>query len=265
MPPEASRLEGPATGEGDERVRVGPIKLFADGGVAPALDVHLGSHHIEAGIRFADLSDGVARAVERGFRVAVHAIGNAGVEAALDAFARVARARPGADPRFRIEHASLVGPGQIRRMRELGVVGVVQPGFLHHMGQAVEKVRFADATWMAFGDMQRAGIPLAASSDDPCTFHEPLRTSAHGATRITGSGAVLDLEQSVDYLDWLRAYTAGAAFAGAQEGERGRLAAGLRADLVVLEGELDPRHPPRVAETWVGGRRVHAAGPGPAR
>ncbi len=262
MPPEALRLEGPRTGEGDERVRVGPIKVFADGGVAPALDVRLGGRRLQLGMRFADLADAVERAQRHGFRVAVHAIGNAGVEAALEAFERAARASPGADPRFRIEHASLVTPRQIRRMRELGAVAVVQPGFLFHMGQAVEKVPFEDATWMAFGDMERAGVPLAASSDDPCAFHEPLRTSAHGATRITGSGAVLDPQQSVDYLSWLRAWTAGAAFAGGQEGERGRLLPGLRADLVLLEGALDPEHPPRVSETWVAGACAWRA-PGP--
>jgi predicted amidohydrolase YtcJ len=70
---------------------------------------------------------------------------------------------------------------------------------------------------------------------------------------------VLGLDQSVPYEEWLHAYTAGAAYAGAQESERGRLAAGLRADLVVLDGALDAEHPPRVAETWVAGERVFAA------
>ena len=67
---------------------------------------------------------------------------------------------------------------------------------------------------------------------------------------------MLDLGESVTYDDWLRAYTAGAAYAGRQDGERGRIAPGLRADFVVLDGPLDPENPPRVAETWIGGRRV---------
>ena len=104
--------------------------------------------------------------------------------------------------------------------------------------------------------MARAGLRLAGSSDDPCAFHEPLRTSAYGATRRTGSGGVLGAEQALGYEEWLRAYTAGAAYAGGQEDERGSITPGKRADLVVVEGDLDAEHPPRVVETWVAGERV---------
>jgi len=54
-------------------------------------------------------------------------------------------------------------------------------------------------------------------------------------------------------------YTAGAAYAGGQERERGTLTPGERADLVVLEGSLDPEHPPRAVQTWVGGALAYAA------
>jgi predicted amidohydrolase YtcJ len=253
---DVGRLAGPRSGQGNERVRTGSIKLFADGGVAPAIDVHVGGHPVKVGYCLPGLREDALRAAERGFRIAIHAIGNAGIEEALGAFEAVARAHPSEEPRFRLEHASLVAPQQIERMRSLGVVGVVQPGFLHHMGESVEQVPFEGATWMCFRSLAEGGVPLAASSDDPCAFHEPLLTSARGTTRITGSGRVFDAEQALPYLDWLRAYTAGAAFAGAQEHERGRLAPGLRADLVLLDAALDANHPPEVAETWVDGRRV---------
>ena len=123
----------------------------------------------------------------------------------------------------------------------------------------MEAVAWDEEIWLPFGDLARARIRLAASSDDPCAFHEPLRTSSHGATRRTGSGNILGPEQALGYEDWLRAYTAGAAYAGGQEHERGTLTPGKRADLVVLEGALDPNDPPRVAQTWVGGCRVYAA------
>lgn len=256
----AQRLDGPASGEGDELLRVGAVKLFADGGVAPAMDVSIAGHRAEPfGIAFPGLAEELVCAVERGFRVAVHAIGNVGLRNALEAFKHAARVSPDADQRFRIEHACLAGRGQIIEMAELGVVGVVQPGFVHHVGQAVEGVPFDDAVWLAFGDMARAGIHLAASSDDPCAFHEPLLTSALGVTRRTGSGGVLGPEQALGFEEWLRAYTAGAAYAGGQEHERGSITPGKRADLVVLEGDLDAANPPRVAETWVGGRLVYAA------
>jgi predicted amidohydrolase YtcJ len=88
-------------------------------------------------------------------------------------------------------------------------------------------------------------------------------TSARGVSRRTSKGTVIGAEQSLPFEDWLRAYTAGAAYAGGQEHERGRLVPGLRADLVVLDGAtgaaFDADDPPRVVETWVSGARVHVS------
>lgn len=262
-PLEAARLEGPPTGEGSEALRVGPVKLFADGGVVPAIDVHLGGRRLVFGTLFDGLAAQVDRAVARGFRVAVHAIGNAGLEAALAAFAAAAARHPGGDHRFRVEHACLASRAQLARLAALGGVAVVQPGFVHHLGAEVEGVAFDDATWLPFADVVASGAVMAASSDCPCTFHAPMRCAGHGASRRTASGAVLDAGQAVALDDWLRAYTAGAAYAGGQEHERGSLRPGRRADLVVLDdvdagGAAGP--PPAVHETWIGGERVFAAG-----
>jgi len=254
-----ARLDGAPTGDGDEWLRVGAVKLFADGGAEPAIDVHMAGMRIALGIEMPGVAEDVATLVERGFGVAVHAIGNAGLARALDAFRAARRARGGADLRLRVEHAMLASPTQMAEMRALDLVGVVQPGFVEHVGSAVADVRFDDATWLPFGDLARHGLRLAASSDDPCAFHEPLLTSSRGATRRAGSGAIAGAEQALAYEEWLRAYTAGAAYAGGQENERGRLVPGLRADLVLLAGALDPEHPPRVSETWVAGRRAFAA------
>lgn len=253
------RLDGAPTGDGDEWLRVGPVKLFADGGAAPAIDVHLGGGRIELGIALPGVDEDVRLLVERGFGVAVHAIGNVGLAGALAAFRTARTMRGGADLRLRVEHAMLASTAQMAELHALDLVGVVQPGFVDHVGSAVAGVEFDDATWLPFGGLARAGVKLAASSDDPCAFHEPLLTSSRGATRRCGTGAIVGPEHAIAYEDWLRAYTAGAAYAGGQEHERGRLVPGLRADLVVLDGALDPEHPPTVGETWVAGERVYAA------
>jgi predicted amidohydrolase YtcJ len=260
-PLDRSRLDGPTTGEGGHRLRVGPVKLFADGGTLPAIDGHVHGHRISIGCVFAGLADEVDEVVARGFRVAVHAIGNAGAQSALDAFTAAARRHGDDDHRFRLEHATLLGAEQPRRMASLGVVGVVQPGFVRHMGGAVDGFELDELTWMPFADLVAAGVTIAGSSDSPCAFSEPLLTSALGVTRLTSKGTIASPEQSVPYETWLEAYTAGAAYAGGQEAERGRIAAGLVADLVVLDGSLDAAHPPTVAETWVDGERVHVAVP----
>lgn len=251
------RLDGPPTGEGDAWLRVGPLKLFADGGVLPAIDVHVGGSRVGFGYRHPDLAERLTAAVERGFRVGVHAMGNRGLADALDAFRAAARRRPDEDHRFRVEHAGLAGPGLIRELAAIGAVAVVQPGFVDHVGEQAGDFRPEDADWLPFASLAEAGIPLAGSSDDPCGPVAPLTAAHFGVTRRTRTGRPFGPDQRLPFEDWLRAYTIGAAYAGGQEGERGSITAGKRADLVVLDGSLDASTPPAVIETWVAGRRVY--------
>jgi predicted amidohydrolase YtcJ len=251
------RLDGPGTGDGDEVLRVGAVKLFADGGIAIALDTSVGGHPIRFGILMDDLTSCALAAAERGYRIAVHAIGNRGVEASLDAFTEIRHAVGDDDHRFRLEHAGVTAPGQWARLAALSGVAVVQPGFVEHVGIQSEGVRFDDHHWLAFAGLAEAGVTLAGSSDDPCAPAAPLWGAALGASRTTSTGIRFEPDQAVSVDDWLEAYTAGAAYAGGQEDERGRLAPGLRADLVVLDLDADPM---QVVETWVAGERVHARG-----
>jgi len=257
---DAERLdEGPVTGEGDESFRVGPVKLFADGGILPAIDAHFGGQRIQVGYRFPGLGDAMARALERGYAVAVHAMGNAGLVDALDAWEEAARSREPGRP-LRIEHVTLAGEAEVARLRSLGVTGVIQPNFVETLGRALGGIaEFDDARWLPFADLRDAGIALAASSDDPCSFSAPLVTSRYGVTRLTDAGQEVGTGQTLTMKEWLRLYTAGAAAAGGQEDERGRLVPGLRADMVVIEGDVDGDGPLEVAETWVGGVRVYDA------
>jgi hypothetical protein len=249
------RLDGPVTGAGDEDVRVGAVKLFADGGIAIALDVAVGGHPVRFGILMDDLEACAVTAARRGFRIAVHAIGNLGVDAALDAFTAVRRQVGDGDHRFRLEHAGVTDATQWDRLASLGGVAVVQPGFVEHVGIQSQGVRFDDHHWLAFAGLAEAGVPLAGSSDDPCAPAAPLWGAALGASRTTSTGISFEPDQAVDVDAWLEAYTAGAAYAGGHEDERGRLAPGLRADLVVLDLASSPAS---VVETWVAGHRVFA-------
>ena len=253
------RLDGEPTGEGDEWLRVGPVKLFADGGVAPAVEIGEGDDAVRVGLAFDDIGDHLVAAVERGWRVAVHAVGNVGVAIALDAFERAAKRCPGIDHRFRMEHVGMARSPQVARMRDLDVVACLQPGIVHDLGDVFQHPMFAplrDEPWLPFADLAEAGIAIAASSDDPCAPFPPLQNAAWGTTRLTRSGALFRPSQGLPFNDWLRAYTLGAAYAGGQEDERGSISVGKRADLVVLDGELSPTSPPTVGQTWVDGKLV---------
>ncbi len=254
---DAARLDGPTTGEGDEWLRIGPVKLFADGGVEPLIDAQRDGAPFRSGNPFPPIDRDVATAIERGFDVAVHAIGNAGLQRATEAFAAVSARRPGRGHRFRVEHACLASRDQVRSLAALGAVAVVQPSFVEMLGSRVGHVRFTDATWLPFADLVDAGVPLAASSDDPCAPCRPLADSMLGVTRTVSTGAEFGADQGLSYADWLRAWTTGAAHAGGQEHERGNLAPGKRADLVLVDGPVDGATTPRISETWVAGRRVY--------
>ncbi|MCC7076282.1 MAG: amidohydrolase family protein [Acidimicrobiia bacterium] len=248
-----ARLDGPVTGEGDVWLRTGAVKLFADGGVAPAVRGDLGGAHLELGTLMPGLADDMRLALGAGFDVAVHAFGNAGFELALDAW--VSAGGETAGRRLRVEHACLLSAEQARRAADLGVVAVVQPGFVRHVGRYLGSLDLAGMDWMPFATLRDAGVPIAASSDDPCALHEPVLTAAIGALRhAPGEAPLAPACQSLPYEDWLHAYTHGAAIAGGQAGERGSIRPGLRADLVVLRGALDAETPPQVDETWVAGR-----------
>ena len=200
-----------------------------------------------------DLEACAVRATDRGFRLAVHAIGNVGVSRALDVFETVARRRRDDDHRFRLEHAGVTGPSDWQRAAALGVIGVVQPGFVEHVGEQSRGVRFDDHHWLAFAGLAEAGVTLAGSSDDPCAPSAPLWCIDKGVRRTTSTGIAFEPEQSVPFADWLHAYTMGAALAGGQEDERGSITPGKRADLVALDTGSGT---PRVAATWIAGECV---------
>lgn len=254
-----ARLDGSVTGEGDDRVRTGAIKLFADGGVAIALDVTAGGHPLRIGLLFGDLEEHARRAADRGFGIAVHAMGNRGVQAMIDVATTVARAHPGRDHRFRVEHAGVTGPDQWRALADLGAVAVVQPGFVEHVGHNAGGAHFDHHHWLAFAGLAEAGVRLAGSSDDPCAPVPPLWGVALGIGRRTSTGLDFEPAQSLPFADWLAAYTTGAAYAGGQEHERGMLAPGLLADLVIL----DRAGPDAVVlQTWKRGVPVFERTPG---
>jgi hypothetical protein len=143
-------------------------------------------------------------------------------------------------------------------------LAVVQPAFVNTIGSGAVQATFDEASWMPFADMIDVGLPIAASSDHPCSPCDPLTASRYGVTRTTDDGIVFAPGQTVDIETWLRAWTIGAATAGGQEHERGSLTAGKRADLVIIDGNPAPGRPAHVSETWIGGQPVFArpnAGP----
>jgi len=233
---------GLAPGQGSEFVRTGAIKSYTDGAI--------GSRTARLREPYADAEDGDANAADRGqwviepdelhdivadaaasdFPVAAHAIGDAAIDAALDAFEDADAALDDPNRRYRIEHAELADDEQIDRMASAGVVASAQPNFLQWAGEGglydrrlgVERRKRADRfrRWLS------AGVPLAFGSD--CMPMDPLYGVDHAVNAPTD-------EQRVTVTEALRAYTRGGAYAAGDEDRLGTIEVGKRADLVALE------------------------------
>jgi predicted amidohydrolase YtcJ len=256
------RLAGPITGTGDEQLRTGPVKLFADGGTSEmvAFALKMRGQMIHSGKYRDDFADALCTATRHGFQTCIHSLGNATTDAVLDAYEQAAGQAPaGFALRPRLEHLNLLSDSQIHRLASMKGCVSIQTQFLVR-GKGMKQAPIEESKWFAYGDLVRAGVIVAASSDDPGGFmdaRDPIRCSAMGATMSDGDGVTIFPEQVLPFEEWLRMYTAGGAWAGGQENERGMLKKGLVADLVILEGALDPRNPPVVDETWKDGRMVY--------
>lgn len=259
-----ARLAGPVTGSGDEQLRTGPVKLFADGATAEtvAFAMKMQGRMIRSGNYRDDFTGALCTSTRSGFQTCIHSFGNATTDAVLDAYEAAAKEAPeGFVLRPRLEHVTLLSDSQIERLAGMNGCVSIQPQFLVR-GEGMKRAPLDEGKWFAYGDLARAGVVVAASSDDPGGFmdaRDPIMCSVMGATMSRGDGVTIFPDQVMPFEEWLRMYTANGAWAGGQENERGMLKEGLVADLVILEGDLDPADPPRVVETWRNGEQVYRA------
>ncbi len=265
-----------ARGTGDDWLRIGMLKGFVDGS--------LGSHTAAmlAGFTDAPADSGfyvtppeslvawVKGADAAGLQVAVHAIGDRAIRTQLDIFERVARENPARDRRFRIEHAQHIAPPEFPRFAQLGVIASMQPYHAADDGRWADRIIGAERAkgTYAFRSLRDAGARLAFGSDWFVAPPTPLEGIKAAVTRRTLDGAHPDgwvPAEKITVEDALRAYTAGAAYAGFQERELGTLAVGRLADLVLLDRDLTAIAPATIDQavvrlTVVGGRVVYDAG-----
>ncbi|NBE54692.1 amidohydrolase [Streptomyces boluensis] len=268
---------GMRTGFGDDRLSLGPVKIFLDGsllGKTAAVTEpfcgcprHGSSTARPTGYFQGDteaMTDLVVAAHQSGWSVAAHAIGDRAVDLALDAFARAHKTLPRPGVHHRIEHAGIVRPDQLARFAELGVVPVPQHNFLHTFGDAMAAALGPErTTWSyrmrSFLDL---GLPVPGSSDRPVAPGAPLPAIQSMVTRLTETGVPYGPDESIPVLAALRAWTEGSARATGFGDRKGRLVPGQLADLTVLDGDPVRHDPDRIGEigvlaTVVGGHPAH--------
>ncbi|MFW5680605.1 MAG: amidohydrolase [Pseudomonadota bacterium] len=235
---------GLVTGTGDADLRVGPVKIFTDGSAggrtAAMVEAYVGGGHGITMLPDEVLNDLVRGYHERGYQLAIHAIGDAAIEQVLNAYDKALAAKPWPDRRHRIEHCGFSTGEQIARMVRLGVYPAPQPSFMYDFGdlyvEVLGETRAAAAypmrTWLS------AGLDPSASTDCPVTDVDPFPNLYSMVTRRTGKGSLLGGGETLTMTEALHAYTAASAFAGRSEGEKGRLVPGQLADLAIFDADL---------------------------
>ncbi|MCM0619000.1 amidohydrolase [Nocardioides bruguierae] len=263
---------GIRTGLGDDRLRLGPVKVFSDGsliGHTCAMTEDFADTPGVRGYLQADaeaITERIVTAHRAGWRVATHAIGDAAIDLVLDAVERAQASVPRPDARHRIEHFGVARPDQVQRAAALGVVPVPQGRFVGEIGDGMLRALGPErAGWAYRGrSLLDAGLPLVGSSDRPVVAGAPLLGMHDLVNRRTDAGAPLGPEEAVTGLEALVAYTHGSAYASHQEGSRGLVAPGYLADLAVLSDDPATCDPGAIRDvavlaTLLGGEVVHTA------
>lgn len=248
---------------GGDWVRIGGVKGFMDGSLGSSTAKMFAPfagdakntgvwvtqpEHMRSLIRGADAA---------GLNVCVHAIGDEANAVLLDLYAEAAKANGPRDRRFRVEHAQHLRPQDYPRFRELGVVASMQPYHVIDDGRWAEGRIGAQrcASSYAYRSLLDARAVLAFGSDWPVAPLDPLAGIDAAVNRRPLDGKHPEgwfPAQRITIEEAIEAYTKGSAAAAGQERDRGSIAAGKLADLVVLSRDiLDPAERDRIADTKV--------------
>lgn len=234
----------------DGRVVTRAIKLYADGALgsrgAALFDPYADAPHTHGLMQMTgeDALPLYRAALAHGIQITTHAIGDRGNAQVLDWYAEVlAEAGPGADPRWRIEHAQVLRPADFARFHDIPVIASMQPshaiGDLHFAPARLGDARLDGAyAWRALMD---AGVTVVGGSDAPVERGDPLIEFYAAVARrdLSGfQGADWRPDQAVDRSDALYMFTLGPAWASFREDELGTIEVGKRADFTVFDIDL---------------------------
>ena len=264
---------GPRSSLHDGRLWVRSIKLYSDGALGSrgaALLEPYSDDPGNTGLLISPLEhirDVAERALQRGFQVNSHAIGDRGNRIVLDAYEQALDKHPRADHRFRIEHAQIIHYSDIPRFAQLGVIPSMQASHqtsdMYWAGKRLGPERLLGA--YAWRSLLNTGVIIPNGSDFPVEYVNPL-ISFHAAIARQDAndypvgGWFPDQRMTRD--EALKSMTLWPAVSAFQEQELGSLSAGKRADFVVLDQDIMRVAPElvlktQVLSTWVGGKLVY--------
>lgn len=261
---------GIRSGFGDDWIRIGALKLFADGALGPKTALMFEPYQGEpdnygmAVVDKEEMIEYVSRASAFGLPSSIHAIGDKAVHDTLDVFESVRREEaergvPAQERRHRIEHVQIIHPSDAGRLAELDVIASMQP--IHATSDRITAVRYwGERTAYAYNPRLQLdqGARVAFGSDAPVEPLDPF-IGIHAAVTRERDGqptggwrpeARLSLHES------LLGFTQGPAYAARMEDRLGKLAEGYLADLIVLDRDIYQVEPEEFLELNVLGTMV---------
>jgi len=249
----------------DPYLKVKCVKIFADGSLGArtaALIQPYADEPSETGILYYTLNQLkklVEEADSSGFQIAVHVIGDKAVEQTVRAFEDAMGKERVMKHRHRLEHASVLNPNLIKRIKSLGLLATIQPHFVVSDFWVIKRLGPERARWTyAFKSLVDNGVPIAASSDAPVEQLSPLLGVWAAVTRERSP------EERLSVMEALRAYTLGGAYFSFEEKVKGSIEVGKYADLTILSHNPLRVKPDKIKDikvemTMVGGRVVYSA------
>jgi predicted amidohydrolase YtcJ len=257
---------GMRTGLGDEFVRVGACKIFADGSISERT-ARLSKAYQGSPDYFGLLMMGEEEQYEKtkqahlaGWQIGTHANGDVAIDQTLRVYERLQKESPRRDPRFRLEHCTMVNEGLLARIKALGAIPAPFSSYVYYHG---EKMHFYGQerlkNMFALRSMIDAGIRPTQASDYTASPYEPMMALQSEVTRTDTKGTVWGANQRITVQEAIRVGTMNGAYASFEDKIKGSITAGKLADLVVL-GRDPLREPPSslvtipVERTMLGGR-----------
>lgn len=241
-PPRRGFGAGMRTGWGDDWLQLGPVKVFTDGSIlgrtAQMSEEYEGcpGYHGYLQEEPEAMRRRVIDAAAAGWSLALHAVGDAALDFALDAIAEATHLYGQPSVPNRVEHGMVVRPDQLERLAALNVACVVQPSFIPTFGEGIRgPVGQQRGEWSIRARSQLdAGLPLALSSDRPVAPGSPLLGIQSFVERRSEEGQIYGGHERITVDEAVHAATVGSSMVTGQHAKKGRLMPGQLADMVLL-------------------------------
>lgn len=260
---------GVRTGMGNDWVKIGGMKMACDGSISERtarLSQPYTGRPNDFGIMMMDdeqMYPYAKKAYDAGWQIGIHANGDVGIDTTLKLYERLNKEKPKKDPRFRIEHCTIINDNLIQRMKSLGVIPTPFSTYVYYHGEKMKAYGEERLKNMfALRSFLNAGIRPTQASDYPPGPFEPMMALQSSVTRTDIKGTVWGANQKVTVEEAIKFGTINGAYASYEEKIKGSLEAGKLADLVVLGRNPFKENPSTlitipVERTMTGGKWVY--------